>query len=65
MSLKRFVGKRVTTKVLLPADERGRTIPAGTDLLVLELVGDQHVNLVWPDGRRAANQVHYTKLMTS
>jgi len=62
--LQRFVGQRVTTKVRIPSDRRGEWIPQGTDLVVLEMVGDQHFNLVWSDGKRAANQVHYKKLLT-
>lgn len=64
MGLERFVGEYVTTKQSIPSDRRGETIPPGTDLLALEMVGEQHFNLVWPGGRRAANQVHYAKLMT-
>ena len=64
MSLKRFVWEYVTTKEPIPSDKRGRTIPAGTTLLVTEMVGDQHFNLAWSGGRRAASQVHYSKLRT-
>ena len=65
MGLERFVGHYVSTKERLPSDRRGETIPMGTSLFVLEMVGDQHFNLSWPGGRRAANQVHYSKLMTN
>lgn len=65
MSFERYIGKYVVTKVELPSDRRGEKIPAGTTLVVLEAVGEQHVNLDWPGGRRAANQVHYSKLMTA
>lgn len=65
MGLERYVGESVTTKVPIPSDRRGETIPAGTsNLLVLEMVGEEHFNLVWPGGKRAANQVHVSKLMT-
>ncbi len=64
MGLERFVGEWVVTKVPIPSDRRGETIPAGTRLRVLVLVGTQHFHLAWPEGNRAANQVHYDKLMT-
>lgn len=64
MSLESYVGEYVTTKEQISSDKRGESIPPGTSLLVLEMVGDQHFNLVWPGGRRAANQIHYSKLMT-
>ncbi len=60
--LERFVGTYVSTKVSIPSDRRGERIPAFTSLFVREMVGDQHFNLHWPGGRRAANQIHYTKL---
>ncbi|KKN29876.1 hypothetical protein LCGC14_0839540 [marine sediment metagenome] len=63
MGLERFVGKYVVTKEPLPSDRRGETIPWNTTLFVLEMVGDEHFNLCWPGGLRAANQVHYSKLM--
>lgn len=64
MRLEQFVGRHVTTKVSLHSDQRGMYIPAGTVLLIQEMVGNQHFNLVWPasDGRLAANQVHYKKV---
>ncbi len=62
--LEEFVGKCVITKISIPSDKRGIDIPPHTNLIVLEMVGDQHFNLVWPNGRRAANQVHYSKLLT-
>lgn len=65
MGLNRYVGKNVVTKVEVPSDRRGVTLPAGTPLLVLELVGTQHFNLIFPGGRRAANQVHFSKLYLS
>lgn len=64
MGLERFVGKYVRTKAPIPSDRRGEIIPTGTSLLVLGMVGKQHFNLAWPGGRRAANQIHYSKLMT-
>ena len=63
--LKRYVGTYVTTRVDIPSDRRGETIPANTTLFVSEVVGTQHFHLTWPGGRRAANQVHYTKLYLS
>ena len=64
--LERYVGTYVTTKVAIPSDRRGGgSIPAGTDLFVLEIVGTEHFNLVWSTGGRAASQVHYTKLKTA
>ena len=63
--LERYVGKYVTTKIDIPSDRRGEKIPAGTSLLILEMVGTQHFNLVWPGGRRAASQVHYSELMVA
>lgn len=66
MGLERYVGKYVTTKVAIPSDRRGETIPTGTtNLFVLEMVSEEHFNLTWPGGRRAANQVHFSKLMIS
>ena len=64
MGLERFVGKTVITKEPIPSERHGETIPGGTTLLVEGMVGDQYFNLVWPGGYRAANQVHYSKLMT-
>lgn len=64
MKLERYVGTSVITKVAIPSDRRGETIPAGTHLLVSEMVGTQHFNLEWFNGKRAANQVHYKKLKT-
>ncbi len=64
--LERYVGSYVTTKVAIPSDRRGERIPAGTSNLLIEsLNGTQHFNLVYPGGRRAANQVHYSKLFLS
>ncbi len=63
--LERYVGRYVTTKVSIPSDRRGETIPAGVSLLVLEMVGKEHFNLVYPGGGRAANQIHYKKLITN
>ena len=62
--LERYVGTYVTTKVPIPADRRGFEITAGTCLFVRKIVGAQHFHLDWPTGRRAANQVHYSKLCT-
>ena len=63
--LKRFVGTHVGTKVPVPSEwPGGEMIPAYTTLFVREMVGDQHFNLTWPGlgGKRAANQIHHTKL---
>ena len=66
MSFERFVGNFVVTKVELPSDKRGIKIPAHTTLFISELVGTEHFNLNWPGtNKRAANQVHYTKLYTN
>jgi hypothetical protein len=65
MNLESYVGRRVILKESVPADRRGRTIPPGAMLVVSQLVGTQHFNLNWPDGKRAANQVHYTNLKTA
>lgn len=65
MGFERFVGTHVVTKVEILSDRRGVWIPAGTTLFVHEMVGDQHFNLNWVGtNRRAASQVHYSKLMT-
>ena len=62
--LERYVGTHVDTKVQIWSDRRGERIPAHTTLFVKEVVGEQHFNLTWPGlgGKRAANQIHYTKL---
>ena len=63
--LQEYVGTYVVTKEELPSDRRGERIFAGTRLFVLEMAGDSHFNLNWPAGNRAANQVHFSKLMTA
>jgi hypothetical protein len=62
--LGKYVGTYVVTRERIPSDRRGEMIPALTDLFVRGMVGDQHFNLHWPGlgGKRAANQIHYTKL---
>lgn len=65
MSLQHYVGRRVLTKESIPADRRGRWIPVGAMLFVSRLVGEQHFDLNWPDGKLAAKQVHYSKLKTA
>ena len=62
--LKHHVGIAVITKEDIPSDRRGMTIPAGTSLIVESIVGTQHCHLNFGDGKRAANQVHFSKLMT-
>jgi hypothetical protein len=64
MGLERFVGKLVKTKESIPSDRRGAMISAGVTLFVQEMVGNQHFNLAWLNGKRAANQIHYSKLVT-
>ncbi len=64
--LERFVGGFLVTKVDIPSDHRGKTIPANTTLFVRKLVGEQYFHLDWPGtGKIAASQVHYTKFYTS
>jgi hypothetical protein len=58
------VGLRVICKEDLFSDHRGRVIPAGTDNLIISEIFGQHVHLQWPDGKRAANNVHISKLYT-
>ena len=62
--LEKYVFTHMVTKEQIPSDRRGETIPAGTTLFVKEIVGEQHFNLTWAGlgGKRAANQIHYTKL---
>ena len=62
--LEKYVFTYTVTKVPVPSDRRGEMIPAYTDLFVRGMVGDQHFNLHWCGlgGRRAASQVHYSKL---
>jgi hypothetical protein len=63
--LGRYVGRMVRTTEHIPSDKRGHTIPAGTLLVVRKVVGEQHLDLDWPDGTLAATQVHYGKLATA
>lgn len=64
--LERFIGGFLVTKVAIPSDRRGETIPANTTLFVRGLVGEQHFHLVWPGtGETAASQMHYSKFYTS
>ena len=63
-ALERYVGTFVILKVDVPADKRGEVIPSGTRLVVTKLVGEQHFDLEFPGGRRAASQVHFSKLKT-
>jgi hypothetical protein len=63
-SLEKYVGTYVITKEPIPSDRRGESIPEGTTLLVRRMIGDQHFDLEWLDGKLAANQVHFTKLKT-
>lgn len=67
--MERYVGTTVITKVDIPSDRRGFSIPAGTRLVLSKLVGTKHCNLQFPTkacrpGGRAANQVPLSKLMT-
>jgi len=64
MSLRHYVGRRVIVKESFPADKRGRSIPVGAMLFVSRMVGTQHFDLNWPDGKLAARQVHFSKLQT-
>lgn len=61
-NLEAWVGRPVITEVPIPADHRGRQIAAGVILLAEKRVGPQHFHLAFTDGRRAANQIHYSKL---
>ncbi len=65
MVLNRYVGEYVCLKVRVPADKRGTWLEAGTNNLLVIAVHDQHMDLVFPGGRRAASQVHYKKLFLS
>jgi hypothetical protein len=62
--MKRYIGTTVITKEPIPSDRRGLDIPAGTPLIVSGLVGTKHCTLEFGDGKRAANQVPFSKLMT-
>jgi len=57
-----YIGATVITKVAIPSDKRGEVIPPGTRLVVLEECGEMYFNLVWSEGKRAASQVHHSKL---
>ncbi len=63
MDLSRYVGKNVILKERIPADKRGYWIEKGVTLIVTKIYG-QFMNLKYQDGKLAANQVHYTKVMT-
>ena len=58
-----YLDKMVVTKEKIPADKRGHYVPAGSLLYVYKVYG-QHMDLAWPEGGRAATQVHYSKLKT-
>lgn len=63
MGLEQYIGTFVITKEPLPNNHRGQgMIPIDTVLLIQEMVGNQHFNLVWTNGKRAANQIHYKKV---
>ena len=64
LPLERYIGTKVILKEDVPSDKRGMFIGAGTTLLVLSMAGTQHFNLGWDVSRRAASQVHYSKLKT-
>lgn len=65
MGFEHYLGTIVVLKQDVPSDQRGEWIRKGIRLKVTELVGEQHFHLDWPDGGRAANQVHFTRLLTA